>query len=139
MTTVAEDNPKAAFLIAMPPKSREQPYSFPRIALLTLASYLIMLSVKQEGIKYHFLSLKYDSTWDWTPVYRTIDEHLTYLANVAIYIYIYIYKELEKLEITGRVETIQITALLRSARILRRVMETWEELLSLKPLWKTIS
>ena len=25
-----------------------------------------MLSVKQGGIKYHFLSLWYDSTWDWT-------------------------------------------------------------------------
>ena len=31
---------------------------------------------------------------------------------------------LEDLEITGRVETIQITALLRSARILKRVLET---------------
>ena len=31
---------------------------------------------------------------------------------------------LEDLEITGRVETIQTTALLRSARILRRVLET---------------
>ena len=27
-----------------------------------------MLSTKQGGIKYHFLSLLYDSTWDWTPV-----------------------------------------------------------------------
>ena len=39
------------------------------------------------------------------------------------------------LEIKGRVETIQITALLRSARILRRVVETWGDLLSLQ--WKT--
>ena len=31
---------------------------------------------------------------------------------------------LEDLEITGRVGTVQTTALLRSARILRRVMET---------------
>ena len=31
---------------------------------------------------------------------------------------------LEDLEITGRVETIQTTELLRSARILRRVLET---------------
>ena len=31
---------------------------------------------------------------------------------------------LEDLEITGRVETIQTTALLRSARILRRVLKT---------------
>ena len=28
-----------------------------------------------HGIKYHFLSLWYDSTWDWTPVSRTIGEH----------------------------------------------------------------
>ena len=34
-------------------------------------------------------------------------------------------KGLEKLGISGRVETIQIPVLLRSARILRRVLETW--------------
>ena len=33
-------------------------------------------------------------------------------------------KELEDLEIRRQVETIQMTALLRSARILRRVLET---------------
>ena len=36
-----------------------------------------MLSVKQGGIKYHFLSLWYDSTWDWTPVSRPIGEYST--------------------------------------------------------------
>ena len=40
---------------------------------------------------------------------------------------------LKDLEIRGQVETIQTTVLLRSARILRRVLETWEDLLSLKP------
>ena len=39
---------------------------------------------------------------------------------------------LEEFKITGRVETIQTTALLRSTRILRRVLETWGDLLSLK-------
>ena len=34
-----------------------------------------MLSVKQGGIKYHFLSLWYDATWDWTQVSRAIGEH----------------------------------------------------------------
>ena len=34
-----------------------------------------MLSVKQGGIKYHFLSLWYDLTWDWTQVSRAIGEH----------------------------------------------------------------
>ena len=43
---------------------------------------------------------------------------------------------LEDFEIRGRVENIQTTALLRSARILRRVPETWGELLSLTLQWK---
>ena len=48
-------------------------------------------------------------------------------------------KGLEDLEVGGRVETIQTTALLRRARKLRRVLETWGDLLSLKFQWKTIS
>ena len=56
-------------------------------------------------------------------------------------------KGLEDLEVGGRVETIQTTALLRTARILRRVLETWGDLLSLRPqgknnqqtlMWKTL-
>ena len=34
----------------------------------TLDLYLIMLSVKQGSIKYHFLCLWYDLTCDWFPV-----------------------------------------------------------------------
>ena len=45
---------------------------------------------------------------------------------------------LKDLEIRGPVETIQTTALLRSARIQRRVLETWQELLSLKLQEETI-
>ena len=41
-------------------------------------------------------------------------------------------KDLEDLEVGGREEIIQTTALLRTARILRRVLETWRDLLSLK-------
>ena len=41
-------------------------------------------------------------------------------------------KGLEDLEVGGRVETIQMTALPRTARILRRVLETWGDLQSLK-------
>ena len=48
-------------------------------------------------------------------------------------------KDLEDLEVGGWVETIQTTALLKTARILRRVLETWGDLLSLKLQWKTIS
>ena len=48
-------------------------------------------------------------------------------------------KGLEDFEISGRVEIIQTTALLKTARILRRVLETWGDLLLLKLQWKTIS
>ena len=36
-----------------------------------------------------------------------------------------LFKGLDDLEVGRRVETIQTTALLRTARILRRVLETW--------------
>ena len=45
-------------------------------------------------------------------------------------------QRLDDLDITGWMETVQTTALLRSARILRRVLETWGDLLSLKIQWK---
>ena len=62
-------------------------------------------------------------------------------------------KWVKDLEVGGRVETIQTTASklqhpnysiqttasLRTARILRRVLETWADLLLLKLQWKTIS
>ena len=48
-------------------------------------------------------------------------------------------KGLEDIEVGERVECIQTSALLRTARILRRVLETWEDLLLLKLQWKTIS
>ena len=48
-------------------------------------------------------------------------------------------KDLEDMEVGGRVETIQMTALLRTARILRRVLGTRGDLLSLTFQWKTIS
>ena len=48
-------------------------------------------------------------------------------------------KDLEDLEVGGRVETIQTTALLRTAKILRRVLDTWGDLLSLKLQWKSNS
>ena len=47
-------------------------------------------------------------------------------------------KGLEASEIRGQAETIQTTASLRSAWILRIVLETWGNLLSLWLQWKTI-
>ena len=45
---------KVPFSIVTTQRSREGCYFFPWIAKLTLDPYLIMLSVKQGGIKYHF-------------------------------------------------------------------------------------
>ena len=73
---------------------------FPRLLHLTLDTYLIMLSVKYGGIKYHFLSLWYNSTWNWTSVSRAYCEHYMYIStyisfyihkHTHTYIYIYIY------------------------------------------------
>ena len=46
-----------------------------------------MLSVKQEGIKYHFKSIWYNATWDWTPVSGAIGEYSTHRANEPRVIY----------------------------------------------------
>ena len=48
-------------------------------------------------------------------------------------------KGLQELEISGRAKTIQTTALLWLARILRRVLNSWGDLVSLRLYWKTIS
>ena len=45
-------------------------------------------------------------------------------------------KGLEDLEVGGRVETIKTRALLKTARILTKVLETWGDLLSFNHQWK---
>ena len=79
--TLVEGDPKAPFSIATTSMCRVGRYSFPRLLHFPLDSYFIMLSVKQGGIKYHFLSLWYDSTKDWTPVSYTMAEQSTHKAN----------------------------------------------------------
>ena len=76
MATVVEGDPKDPFSKATTGVG-EGATPFPGLLHFTLDPYHIMLSVKQGGIKYHFLSLWYDLTWDWTPVSQTISEHST--------------------------------------------------------------
>ena len=45
-----------------------------------------MLSVKQRGIKYLFLSLWYDSSWDWTLVSRAMGEYFNGWAYENIFL-----------------------------------------------------
>ena len=58
---------------------------FPGLLHFTLSTYLIMLSVNQGGIKYHFLSHWNESTWDWTSV---LLDHWRTLYSFGQYIYI---------------------------------------------------
>ena len=67
LATLVEGNPKAPFSIATTPMCRGGHYSFPGLLYFTLDPYLIMLSAKQGGIKYHFLSLWYDSSLGLNP------------------------------------------------------------------------
>ena len=85
--------------------AREDATPFPGLLHFILDTYLIMLSVRPEGIKYHFLRLWYDSTWDWTTVSRIIGEHILrlkkhfnifYIFLLSHPIYIYIYRERER-------------------------------------------
>ena len=84
LATVVEGDLKAPFSRATTPRSRGVCYSSPWIDPITLHTYLILLSVKQGGIKYHFLSLWYDSTRDWTQVSRAPGEHANHHANIRI-------------------------------------------------------
>ena len=83
LATVVEGDPKAPFSIATTPRCRgggNTPFS--GLLHFTLDPYLIMLSVKQGSIKYHFLSFWYDSTWDWTQVSWVIGEFSNHYSNV---------------------------------------------------------
>ena len=81
LATLVEGNLKAPFSIATTLGCREGATAFPGLLDLTHDPLLIVLSAKQGGIMYHFLSLLYDSTWDWIPVSRTIGEHSTHSVN----------------------------------------------------------
>ncbi len=59
--TLVEGDPKAPFSIATTRGGGKGTTPFLGLLHFTLDPYLIMLSVKQGGIKYHFLSLWYDS------------------------------------------------------------------------------
>ena len=61
LMTSVEGNPKSPFSIATTPKCTP----FPGLLHFALDPHL-MLSAKQGGIKYYFLSLWNDLTWDWT-------------------------------------------------------------------------
>ena len=79
--TKVQGDLKALFPVATTWRCREE-NCFP----LTQDPYLILLSVKQEGIKFHYLSLWYDLIWEWTPASQAIGEHSNHYTYGPIYI-----------------------------------------------------
>ena len=63
LVTVVEGDPKATFSLASTQSCRGTS-SYSGWLNFTLDLDLIIMSVKQGGIKYPFLSLWYDLTWD---------------------------------------------------------------------------
>ena len=63
LATFVKGDPKSPFSIATPPRCRGGCYSIPWIAPL----HPWCVSYNPKGIKYHFLSLWYTSTRDWSP------------------------------------------------------------------------
>ena len=86
MANHSRESPKDSFSITgVWCRCKERLYSFPWIAPITLYPYLIMLSIKRGSIKYHFLSLWYDSTWDWTLVSWAIGEGKSIEATLQFF------------------------------------------------------
>ena len=78
LATLVEGDSKLLFQLLQHRVGGEGAISFPGLLHTTLGLYLIMLSVKQSGINYRFLSLCYDSTKDWSPVSWTKGKRSTH-------------------------------------------------------------
>ena len=83
MAIIVEDDPKAHFSIATTPRCRGGRYSFPCIA--SFYRWYVPNNTEFQARRYlvPFLSLWYDSIWDWTPVSRPISEHSSPMMHVC--------------------------------------------------------
>ena len=98
-----------------------------------LADYGINLKESEKKDKYLDLAREIKKLWNMKVTIVPIVVGALGTVNEGLL------KGLEDMEIGGRVETIKTTTVLRTARNLRRVLETWGDLLSLKLQWKAIS
>ena len=91
---LVKDDSKAPFSIAITSRYRRVRYTFPWIAAITLDLYLIMLSVKQGGIKYYFLTLFSRIITYIYYIYVIYYSIYIYIIEPHIYIYINIHRHL---------------------------------------------
>ena len=91
-----------------------------------LADHRVKLKENEKRDKYHTL------TWELKKLWNLKVTVMPIVIGALSIITKRLEQGLEDFEITGWFETVQTTALLRSARILRRVLETSGDLMSLK-------
>ena len=115
------------------PKKKKKERNFHRVDFVLPADHIIKLKKREK--KNNYLDLASEMKTLWNVKVTIIPSVISAFGAVTKGLL----KGLEDLEIRGRVDTIQTTALLRTAGILRRVLETWGDLLSLKLQWKTSS
>ena len=83
LATIVKGDLKALFSIATTPRCRGGHYYIPELFQFTLDPYLIMLSFKQGGIKYHFLSL-----WSSGPLANSSSQwpnNSNYLGKIPLF------------------------------------------------------
>ena len=78
LATLVEGDLKAPFSIATTLRCRGGCYSIPWITPLYSWSLPYNAECKARQHEVPFLSLSYDSTWDWTQVSQTTGEHSTH-------------------------------------------------------------
>ena len=99
------------------------------VDFVVTADHRIKLKENEKMDKYPDLASKLKRLWN---------VEVTFIPIVIVALGIVsegLLKRMEDLEVGGWVDTIQTTTLLRSARILRRVLKTWGDLRSLKLQW----
>ena len=97
------------------------------------ADHRIILKESEKRDKYFDLARELKKLWNMkVTIVPTVIGALGTITKGLL-------KGLEDIEVGEQVETIQTTALLRTARILRRFLETWGDLLSLRLQWKAIN
>ena len=103
------------------------------VDVVVLADHRIKLKESEQEDKYLELVRNWKKLWNmkmtFMPIvigaYGTVSKKLL--------------KLLEDLKVGGRLETFKTAALLRTPRVLRRILETWGDILSLKFQWKTLT
>ena len=83
----------------------------------------------------HRVKLKEIEKYKYLDLARELKKTLKHESDGDAYCNWCTWQSPKDMEIRGRVETIRTTTLLRSARILRTVLETWGDLLSHEETW----